>query len=330
MPGDKRSKKEDGDFELEDDIDVSTEPTIDVDQEMAKLAENKPSHDRTTQREIPGTKASISAPPRSQAPAARAPVDNPKIAVEKVPQPRSAPIERKTYKEPTATSTEDIYKAMKKPDSFGFMRKIVFVALLAAGFFYGQRFIEKTKELVPFPDSPQAKKEPPGKSLGGQIADLQRQFTEKEQKPEPVEILLDSDFVDIQVLVNGKAIEVADKRFTLESGQTYKITLKRNGYFDYQADVTPMPGSPVKIVPQFNKEFISGFVTIETTPESKFTLLQDGKIVKEGNTPLVGWKAPVGKYRLVIENSFIAYKSEEEFVVYNSLTTNIRRHLTAK
>ncbi len=329
MPGDKRSKKDDGDFELEDDIEVSTEPTIDVEQEMANLAENKPSQDRTTQREIPVTKANMAAPQQSAAKPARTATEAPIIAVEKTPQSRTSPQERKVYKEPPQTSSDEIYKAMKKPDSFGFMRKIVFVALLAAGAFYGQRFLQKTKQLVPFPENSQANKEPPAKSISSQIAELQKKFTEKEQLPEPVEILMDTDLVDIQVLVNGKGVEVSDKRFKLDAGQTYKITVKRNGFFDYQTEVTPTAGSPVKIVPQFNKEFVSGFVTIETTPESKITLLQDGKVLLEGSTPVVGWKAPVGKYKLVIENNFIGYKSEEEFVIYNSLTTNIRRQLTA-
>lgn len=343
MSGNKGPKKEDADFELEDDVEPSTEPTIDVEQEMGELAE-KSRLERTTQRELPtATKASMAAPPQvppssnppnspstSHSSPSRTRMEAPKIQVEKVAPPRGSSSEKRAYKEPIPTSSEDIYKAMKKPNSYGFARKIVFVAVVAAGIFYGQRFFQKTKELVPFPDAPKTQNTTTEKSIGAQIEEVKNAVFAKEEIPQPVEVMVDSDFVDIQVLVDGQAITVSDKKFTVDSGKKYQIVMKRNGYFDFQSEIQAVAGKPIKITPSFEKEFVSGFITIETTPESKITILQEGKVVKEGNTPLIGWKAPVGKYRLVIENSFISYRSEEEFHVYNSLTTSIRRQLSAK
>jgi len=336
MSGNKGPKKEDADFELEDDVEASTEPTIDVEQEMGELAE-KSRFDRTTQRELPtATKASMAAPPPPSVPhspaqssPSRTRMEAAKIQVEKVSSPKSSASERRGYKETIPTSSEDIYKAMKKPNSYGFARKIVFISVLALAGFYGHRFLQKTKELVPFPDGPNAQHQAtaPEKSIGGQIEEIKNAVFAKDEVPQLVDVMVDSDYVDIQVLVNGVAVTVSDKKFSIESGKTHQIVMKRNGYFDFQTEVQAIAGKPTKITPSFEKEYISGFITVETTPESKITLIYEGKVVKETNTPLVGWKAPVGKYRLVIENSFINFRSEEEFQVYNSLTTNIRRQL---
>lgn len=338
MSGNKGPKKEDADFELEDDVETSTEPTIDVEQEMGELSE-KSRFERTTQRELPTpTKASMNAPPPpaahhapNQSSPSRTRMEAAKIQVEKVAPAKAPSSERRAYKEAIPTSSEDIYKAMKRPNSYGFARKIVFIAIVLAAGFYGHRFFQKTKELVPFPDAPNSQQQAsaPEKSISGQIEEIKNAVFAKEEAPEIVTVHLESDFVDIQVLINGQAVTVTDKKFTVESGKKYQVLMKRNGHFDYQTEFQAVAGKSVTITPTFEKEYISGFITIETTPESKITILQDGKIIKETNTPLVGWKAPVGKYQLVIENSFINHRSEEEFQVYNSLTTNIRRPLKA-
>jgi hypothetical protein len=323
MSRDKKNKKEDADFELEADTELSTEPINNAEQEIAAM----PSQEDETQPEqrVGKSKSNHLGAEKLSG------NSNQKIDLEKVASARPR-AEKKAYKEKVLPPTsEEIYKALKKPDGFGFARKILLVAILAAGFFYGQRFWQRTKELVPFPDTPVS--DAPvdqSKSLSGQIEDVKKAVLKREQTPSFVDAFIDSDLVDIQVFVNDNNISVAGQKLSLEVGKVHKIEIKRQGFSDYQTEIIPEAGKAVRIQPQFLQEVASGFLTIETTPESKLTIFRDNQLVHEGNTPIAGLKVPTGKYRVVIENQLIGYKSEEDFTIYKSITTNIRRELQAK
>jgi hypothetical protein len=323
MSRDKKSRKEDADFELEADVEPSTEPTIDVEQEMAAISPQ----DAVTQPEQSGGKTKASISRASQ----RIESEPPKIDLERAAPARTRQ-ESKSYKEKVMQPTsEDIYKALKKPDGFGFARKILLVAIVAAALFYGQRFWKRTKELVPFPDAPVSNAPANNsKSIGSQLEDATLAIMNKERPPVYTDVIIESDLVDIQVLVNGKTIAVAGQKFQLEVGKSYVIEMKRQGFSDYRTEFVPEEGKVTKLQPQFTQEVASGFLTIETTPESRLTIFRDDKIFHEGNTPMSGFKVPSGKYRLVIENPLIGYRSEEEFTIYKSVTTSIRKELQAK
>lgn len=141
-------------------------------------------------------------------------------------------------------------------------------------------------------------------------------------------VLIETDMVGFAVLLGGKSVTVFNNSFETEPGDNIEIIVSRVGFDDYRALVRLEAGKVNVIRPVFAAQAkATGFLALETVPSARFVVSQNGKVVLEGNTPAAGLKLPIGKYHLLLENTFIGYRSEEEIEIVDFRTTTIRREI---
>jgi hypothetical protein len=248
-------------------------------------------------------------------------------------------LRRSRVKEPPKTSSEEIYKAIGKSKGHISWGIYIFVGLGILGL--GSAAMVSSGPLTqaiykwrpdvfgmmaPKSDLPLSKQGVGKENTATQGGSPALAPASAQEAAPEAEIAIETDVVGYEVLVNGQPAELFNHRFVAPAGEP-RIVIRRLGFEDYLHNGVIEEGRLNVIRPDFRQERRRGFLTFETIPAAKLSLFQDGQLVIELDTPVEGASVPVGKYRAVLENSLIGYRSEEELEVHEWATTSVRRQL---
>ncbi|MGZ3695097.1 MAG: protein kinase domain-containing protein [Bdellovibrionota bacterium] len=151
--------------------------------------------------------------------------------------------------------------------------------------------------------------------------------TSKAISPEQLQglVVLQSRFSDLRVLVNGKAVAVNNNQFPVPLNQAVTIDVTKRGYQPVQFQVTVKDRAPVSYRVELT-ELPSGALVLTTTPDAQATIYSGEEVVFKGRTPFRE-RLPVGRYKVVLENSLLNYKGELEVVIELNKNTQMERFL---
>ena len=144
--------------------------------------------------------------------------------------------------------------------------------------------------------------------------------------PALVPVRINTNLVGFEVFVNGRPATAVNNQFEAPEGRS-EITIRKIGFEPYVTTLVATSAGENVVQPVFVHEKAKGFLAYETTPEAKLMLYQGEKLLFEKTTPFAGFSLPVGKYRAVLENTLIGYKSEEEIEITAWQTTVLRKNL---
>jgi hypothetical protein len=146
--------------------------------------------------------------------------------------------------------------------------------------------------------------------------------------PPPAKVRVDTNLVGYEVKIDGVTQNLFNNQFEVPAGdKPVTVVVSRVGYSTYTTKINPVSGASIVIKPELTQQRATGFLSYETVPAARLTLSQNGKVVAEFNTPIVGEKLPVGVYSAVLENSFIGFRQEQVISIEEWKTTNFRLEL---
>jgi hypothetical protein len=151
-----------------------------------------------------------------------------------------------------------------------------------------------------------------------------------EQKPVVVNqnqglIVLQSKTLDLRVLVNGVAVSVSNNQFAAPLNEPLNIEVTKRGFQTVHFQTTLKDRAPISYRVDLT-ELPSGGLALTTTPDAQVTIYAGEEIVFKGRTPLKE-RLPVGRYKVVLENSLLNYKSELDVVIEQNKYTQLERFL---
>lgn len=130
------------------------------------------------------------------------------------------------------------------------------------------------------------------------------------------------------VYLNERKVEPVEGRFTAPAGEPLRISVKRPGYEDILIETELVTAATEVIELHFVKEAPKGFLNLRTVPGTHLSFFKDGKKVFEAYGSIENKTLPVGRYKVVFENKFANHKSEQELVIEQWKTTNVKKDIT--
>jgi hypothetical protein len=139
-------------------------------------------------------------------------------------------------------------------------------------------------------------------------------------------VVLQSQLKDLRVLVNGKAVATNNNQFNIPLNTLVTIGVSKRGYQPVQFQATAPNRNPLSFKVEL-VELPSGSFTLTTTPESRVTIFSGEEIFLQARTPIRNERLPVGRYRVLLENSILNYKGEIEVVIEQGKHVTVDRLL---
>ena len=238
------------------------------------------------------------------------------------------------------TNSGSLKTSVEKPSNTKFnVAILLFVFMLGGGFalykfgYIGKKAVEEDQVAAnekPVSDKgsdrkPTSNPDNPAKPAGPVKQDPPVTRT---ASPNTATIVLQTDAKDFQVIVNGETVVLNNNQFNAPFKSDLKIEVQRTGYetIRFKTNID-LQNSPAAFKLDW-KKVTSGVLSLITTPPSaKLTIFHDNEKILEAASPLENKALPVGRYKVLIENDIIGYKSEIEVVIEDGKVTSVDKYL---